>query len=53
MSTDHSLEEEEAADSELQRALLRFPGVLLQLLDKCGIQADAEVQSSAHFNEAR
>ena len=30
----------ERADEMLQRALVRFPGVLLPLLDKCSVDAD-------------
>lgn len=40
-----------AADAELRHALLRFPGVLLPLLDKCGVQPDAAVRAAALFQE--
>ncbi|CAN8009696.1 unnamed protein product [Ixodes pacificus] len=39
---------EEDADRMLQDSLIMFPGVLTPLLDKCGIQPDAEV-SKHHF----
>lgn len=38
------------ADSLLQDALLLFPGVLKQLLEKCNIQCDAEVSCHPFFS---
>ncbi|KAK4877302.1 hypothetical protein RN001_009808 [Aquatica leii] len=37
------------ADSLLQEALLMFPGVLVQLLDKCSIQVDNKVSNHSYF----
>ncbi|XP_064466534.1 ribosome quality control complex subunit TCF25-like [Ornithodoros turicata] len=37
------------ADRLLQEALLMFPGALMPLLDKCGIQADSEVIKHTYF----
>ncbi|XP_076034332.1 nuclear localized protein 1 [Oratosquilla oratoria] len=37
------------ADEMLQQALILFPGVLIPLLDKCGVQPDAKVSSHAFF----
>ncbi|XP_076675609.1 nuclear localized protein 1 [Andrena cerasifolii] len=39
-----------AASELLQNALIMFPGVLIALLDKCGIKADEQVQSHDFFN---
>lgn len=38
-----------SADELLQNALIMFPGVLLPLLEKCGIQCDDKVQSHEFF----
>lgn len=38
------------ADEILQNALIMFPGVLIPLLDKCGIQADAKATTHEFFN---
>ena len=35
---------------QLQNGLLMFPGVLMPLLDKCGINPDKEVSSHAYFS---
>ena len=37
------------ADDYLQKALLMFPAVLIPLLEKCSIQADAEVSKHPYF----
>lgn len=34
----------EVADELLENALFMFPGVLIPLLDKCGVQTDLKVQ---------
>ena len=34
---------------QLQTSLLMFPGMLLPLLDKCGIAADHAVQNHQYF----
>ncbi|NP_001091405.1 transcription factor 25 L homeolog [Xenopus laevis] len=50
---DLSAEEEkkarEKASHLIQQALIMFPGVLLPLLDSCGVQPDATVQSHPFF----
>ncbi|KOX78468.1 Transcription factor 25 [Melipona quadrifasciata] len=38
------------ANELLQNALIMFPGVLMSLLEKCGIQSDEMVQSHDYFN---
>lgn len=43
---------EEDADRMLQDSLIMFPGVLTPLLDKCGIQPDAEVSKHPFFGLA-
>ncbi len=35
---------------QLQRGLLMFPGVLMPLLDKCGISPDSQVATHAFFS---
>jgi hypothetical protein len=35
---------------QLQTALLKFPGVLMPLVDKCGIAVDTAVQKCDYFN---
>lgn len=42
----------ELAHHLLQNALIMFPGVLLPLLSKCGVQADSRVASHAFFSTA-
>ncbi|XP_043286243.1 transcription factor 25 [Venturia canescens] len=42
--------EHEVADELLQNALFMFPGVLLPLLDKCGVQTDLKVLGHDYFN---
>jgi len=42
----------ERADKELQEALLMFPGVLLQLLDKCSVEPDSQVSRCNYFNSS-
>lgn len=39
----------ERADKMLQESLLMFPGLLMPLLDKCGISPDKEVSSHSYF----
>ncbi len=43
---------EEAADRDLQTALLKFPSVLLDLLDKCSVDAADAVTKHKFFLEA-
>lgn len=38
------------ADKMLQESLIMFPGVLISLLDKCGVQPDSEVAKHAFFS---
>lgn len=42
----------QSANDMLQNSLLLFPGLLLPLLDKCGIAADRAVQENSYFNSA-
>lgn len=39
----------EEADSMLQESLIMFPGLLMPLLDKCGVQPDSQVAKHAFF----
>lgn len=39
------------ADEQLREALIKFPGVLLQLLDKCAVMPDKKVESSVIFSK--
>lgn len=43
------LNEHEKADELLQNALIMFPGVLIQLLEKCHVSPDAKTLSSELF----
>ena len=52
-SREEAASEKLRADSELRDALLRFPNLLFQLLDKCGVQPDADVQCAPLFNETQ
>lgn len=47
------LGETEVAHALLQKALIKFPGVLLPLMDKCGAVVDSRVSSSAYFSNAQ
>ncbi|XP_017885191.1 transcription factor 25 [Ceratina calcarata] len=44
------LGDKKSADELLQNALIMFPGVLLPLMEKCGIQCDEKVQTHEFFN---
>ncbi|KAF5294125.1 hypothetical protein FQA39_LY13496 [Lamprigera yunnana] len=37
------------ADNQLKEALFMFPGVLMQLLDKCSVQVDNKVSNHSYF----
>ncbi|XP_063294657.1 ribosome quality control complex subunit TCF25 isoform X2 [Pelobates fuscus] len=39
------------ANSLIRQALIMFPGVLLPLLDSCGVQPDADVTNHKYFGE--
>lgn len=41
-----------SSDAKLQDALLMFPGILVPLLDKCGIQPDSRVMKHSFFNDS-
>ena len=40
------------SDEMLQDALLKFPGLLMIMLDKCGIRPDAKVSGHEYFGPA-
>lgn len=41
------------ADDFLQDALLKFPGALMQLLEKCSVQIDNRVKNHTFFSTAQ
>ncbi|KAK8761270.1 nuclear localized protein 1 [Amblyomma americanum] len=43
---------QQEADKMLQESLIMFPGVLMPLLDKCGVQPDSEVTKHGFFAAA-
>lgn len=43
---------QQEADKMLQESLIMFPGVLMPLLDKCGVQPDSEVAKHTFFAAA-
>uniref|UniRef100_A0A914UX17 Transcription factor 25 n=2 Tax=Plectus sambesii TaxID=2011161 RepID=A0A914UX17_9BILA len=43
-------EDENLADELLQDALLRFPTLLLPLLDKCSVEPDKKIENSRYFS---
>ncbi len=43
---------EERANTQLQEALIMFPGVLLPLLDKCSVEPDSNVSKCDYFNSS-
>lgn len=46
-----SVETGKRADELLREALLKFPAILLQLLDKCSVMPDKKVESSSIFSK--
>lgn len=46
------LGEVEAARTQLQKALIQFPGVLIPLTEKCSVQVDSRILSSSFFRDA-